>query len=163
MFKQTSPERAKIIEALSRALESIPSGGMMSYASLKLAAPGFYNNGDHWLLSRARDAVEKDQGCAFEMVRGIGIRRLLSDEIPDIGLYTIRSIRRKANRGKRRMVRVNVNSLSATDQRRITGMSAMLGAISLIADGRKATAIATVADPTKPIPPKNILEMFRTE
>jgi hypothetical protein len=163
MFKTTSPERAKIIENLSRALEGIPMGGTLPYSALMKAAPGFMNAGDQWLLARARENVEKNQGCAFEVVRGIGIKRMTSEEIPDIGLNAIRSIRRKANQGKKRIQRVNPNSLSPTEQRRVIGMSAMLGAIAMMADGRKASAVATVADPNKPIPPKNILEMFRTE
>lgn len=163
MFKQTSPERSKIIEALSRVLESIPMGGMLPYSAFIKAAPGFHNNGDAWLLRKARENVEKEQGCAFEVVRGIGVKRMTSDEIPNIGLSAIRGIRRKANLGKKRINRVNPNSLAPSEQRRVVGMSAMLGAIAMLADGRKASAIATVADPTKPIPPKNILEMFRTE
>lgn len=163
MFKQTSPERARIIEALQRTLETIPMGSTLSYSEFVKAAPGFTKNGDAWMLAKARDNVEKDQGCAFETVRGVGVKRMASGDVPNIGLDAIRGIRRKANRGKKRINRVNPNSLSQSDQRRVIGMSSMLGAIALISDGRKASAIATVADPTKPIPPNNILEMFRTD
>lgn len=162
MFKQTSPERAKIIELLAQALANIPMGATLPYGVFKSIASGFHNSvSDYWLLSVAREKVEKDLGCAFETVRGVGIKRLTSDEIPNIGLSSIRRIRRTANRGKKRINRVNQNSLTASEQRRVVGMSAMLGAIALIADGRKAAAVATVADPTTPIPPENILEMFR--
>lgn len=163
MFKPTSPENAVIIEKLSTALAAVPIGQTVSYSALRKAAPGYNNKGDNWLLGRARDSTEKQFGCAFECVRGIGIKRLTSSEVPGVGLSAIRKIRRGANRGKKRLDRVNTNSFTPSDQRRVVGMSAMLGAVSMIADGRKASAIATVADPTKPIPPKNILDMFRAE
>lgn len=163
MFKQTSPERARTIEALSSILETIPSGETLPYSFFTTKATGFKNNGDGWLLGVAREKTEKRLGCAFETVRSVGVKRLTSDQCPNIALSALRRIRRQANRGKRRVERLNPNSLSEGEQRRVVGMSAMLGAIALLADGRKASAISAVADPTKPIPPKNILEMFRTE
>lgn len=162
MFNHTSPQNEAIIEKLSLPLKTLSVGGTIDYQTLKRAAPGFRANGDYWLLNKARERVEKELGCAFESVRGIGIRRLTSDEIPDIGLQTLRKVRRAANRGKKRLSRVNTNSLSEGEQRRVVGMCAMLGAVAMIADGRRATTIATVADPVKPIPPQNILEMFRS-
>lgn len=163
MFKQTSPENEAIVQKLEQVLTSIPMGGMVTTANIKKSVPGFRANGDYWLLSKARERAEKNLGCAFEAVRGIGIKRLASSEIPDVGLASLRKIRRAANRGKKRLSRVNTNSLSQGEQRRVVGMVAMLGAVSMLADGRKASAVAAVADPVKPIPPKNILEMFRTE
>lgn len=157
MFKQTSPENAIVIGKLSAILATLPMGETISYHDLRKVAPGFRE----WLLRKARDATEKELGCAFECVRGVGVKRLTSSEVPGVGLSAIRKIRRGANRGKKRLDRVNTNSFTQSDQRRVVGMSAMLGAVAMIADGRKATAIASVADPVKPIPPQNILDMFR--
>jgi hypothetical protein len=161
MFKQTSPENALIIEKLAAALAVVPIGDTISYHSLKERAPGFRDGGHSWVLRKARESAEQNLGCAFECVRGVGVKRLTSSEIPGVGLSAIRKIRRGANRGKKRLDRVNINNFTQLEQRRVVGMSAMLGAISMIADGRKATSIATVADPVKPIPPQNILDMFR--
>ena len=104
---------------------------------------------------------EKELGCIFSCVRGLGIKRVPSQEIPETGLAALGRIRKAARRAKKRINRVNVNSLSDGEQRRVVGYSAMLGAIEMVADGRRAGAIAAVADPAKPIPPQNILDMFR--
>lgn len=160
MFGQTTPEHEAIIKKLAVALTALSSGDTLGYSSLMQAAPGFRARRDNWLLAKAREQVEKELGCAFETVRGVGVKRLTSAEIPDIGLAALRRIRRAAKRGKKRLGRVNSNSLTESEQRRVVGMSAMLGAVVMIADGRKAAAVATVADPVKPIPPKNILDMF---
>lgn len=47
------------------------------------------------------------------------------------------------------------------ENRRVISYKAMLGAVALIADGNKARTVAAAVDPAKPIPPQNILEMFR--
>jgi hypothetical protein len=163
MFRQTSPENEAIVERLEQALATLPLGGTVTTPQLVKAAPGFSWSRNYWLLQKARERAEKNLGCIFETVRGIGVKRLSAQEIPDVGLSSLRKIRRAANRGKKRLSRVNSNSLSQGEQRRVVGMVAMLGAVAMIADGRKANAIATVADPVRPVPPKNILEMFRTE
>lgn len=161
MFKATDPENARKINAIADVLRHVSVGETLRYAALRSA--GYRDERDSWLLGRAREIVEKELGCCFATVRTVGVKRLTSDEIPSVGLLTLRKIRRAANRGKKRLDRVNVNSLSQSEQRRVVGMSAMLGAVSLVSDGRKAVAIGAVADPVKPIPPKNILDMFRTE
>lgn len=163
MFQPTSPQNEAIVKKLADALALLPAGETIAYSALVKAAPGFRAKNDLWLLSKARENTEKSMGCAFESVRGVGVKRLASADIPDIGLAALRRIRRAANRGQRRLKRVNSNSLSAQEQRRVVGMTAMLGAVALVADGRRATAIAAVADPVKPIPPQNILDMFRVE
>lgn len=160
MFTPTTPENASIILKLEGVLASLPIGSLADYLTLNLTAGCDVRVKHRWLLRKAVDNIEKTLGCAFECVRGMGIRRLTSDEAPDIGLSSIRKVRATAKRGKRRIERMNQNSLSDYDRRRIVGYGAMLGAIALIADGRRAISIAAVADPAKPIPPKNILSMF---
>lgn len=161
MFKSTDPENARKIGAMADILRTVSVGETVPYQLLRPA--GYRDNRDAWLLGRAREIVEKELGCCFATVRTVGIKRLKSDDIPSVGLLSLRRIRRAANRDKKRLDRVNVNSLSQSEQRRLIGMSAMLGAVSMVSDGRKAVAIGAVADPVKPIPPKNILDMFQTD
>lgn len=160
MFKATNPENEAIIERLSGALDGLSMGATVTYPQLEKLTG--WRTSAYWLLQKARERTEKNLGCAFECVRGVGVKRLNSTDIPDIGLSALRGIRRKANKGKKRLDRVNTNSLGETERRGIIGMSAMLGAVSMVSDGRRAKTIAAVADPTKPIPPKNIIDMFRT-
>ena len=162
MFKPTSPENAAAIGRLEAMLSELSIGQTIEYGELSKTAKHDVRNGSRWLLTKAVDNAEKSLGCAFESVRGVGIRRLQSDEIPDVGLAALRRIRSTARRGKKRIDRANSNSLSEFDKRRVIGYGAMLGAVAMSADGRKATAIAAVADPVKPIPPGNVLDMFRS-
>jgi hypothetical protein len=161
MIPQTNPENAAIIDKIKTVLETIPIGGTMAYKAISDVAGGDVQHRMRHLLQRARENVEKDLGCAFETVRDVGVQRMNTASVPDIGLAAIRRCRAAARRGKKRIDRINTNSLSDSERRRVIGHSAMLGAIYLISDGRKAAAIATVADPSKPIPPEHILDMFK--
>jgi hypothetical protein len=162
MFKPTSPENEAIVLKLVDALSTIPAGKTLPYAELETHVPGCFDSS--WLLVKARASAEKSLSCAFETVRGVGIKRLASEDVPSIGYSSLRRIRRASKRGVKRLTQANnSNSLSPDQHRRTVGMISMLGAVSMIADGRRASAVAAVADHTKPIPPKNILEMFRAE
>lgn len=161
MFGQTSPENARIIARLQEHLSHVPLGAQTSYVDLNRVAGCDVASQNRWLLQRAVDLAEESMSCAFATVRGYGIKRLPSEEISNVGLVAIRKVRKAARKGKKRLDRANTNSLSDYDRRRVTGMSSMLGAIELIADGRKAIAVSAVADPVKPIPPENILDMFK--
>jgi hypothetical protein len=162
MFKPTSPENAEIIRKLQTALREVSLGGTLTYGALYQVA-GMNVQKHRHLLTRAQEAVEKELGCVFAAIRGVGIKRLPSEESPSVGLCGLRRCRSTAKRYKKRIDRINVNSLSETGRRQTIGYSAMLGAVHLISDGRKAQAVAAVADPAKPIPPANILQMFSTK
>ena len=158
MFKPVDPENAERIERLVSILEWLPIGAVATYDTLSQAA-GIDVRGAH-VLKVARDRAEKSLGCIYEPERKIGIRRVESAAVPEVGLAAIGRIRRAAKRTNKRLGRVNVNSLAPAETQRLTGYRAMLGAIVLVADGRRAQTVGAVADPAKPIPPKNILAMF---
>lgn len=161
MFASTSPGNAAIVDRLITTLSAAPIGHVISYSDLRSVAPGWNKGRNFWLLTAAKAKVEKDLGCVFAIVRGAGIKRLEGHDIPGVGLAALGKIRRGARREKKRIDRVNINSLSDTDQKKVIGTSAMLGAIAVIADGRKAGAVADVADRAKPVPPANVLALFR--
>jgi hypothetical protein len=162
MLNPTKPEHAEIIKRLEDRLSAVSMGGAETYAELNKVAGRDVKKAYRWLLNKAIENVEKSMGCAFECIRDFGIQRLASSEAPEIGLASVRRCRAAAKRGKKRLDRLNSNSMSDNERRRVIGYSAMLGAVAMISDGRKATAIAAVADPAKPIPPQNILDMFRS-
>jgi len=162
MFETTKPEHAAVIRQIEDSLKELSIGGIILYEKLQGMAIGCNLKTSHrHLLVKAKENAEKHLGCIYETVRGVGIKRLAPSSAPEVGLTAVRRCRSAAKRGKKRLDRINANSLTESEQRRVVGYSAMLGAISMIADGRKASAIAVVADPAKPIPPQNILEMFQ--
>lgn len=160
MFTPTNSEHTAIIEKLTEALAALPIGGTIVYSKLSEIAGRDVSDRYRYLLVKAADNAEKQLGCIFESVRGVGVKRLTASEIPDVGLAAIRKIRRGAKRGSKRLTRIGTNSLSESENRRVVASRAMLGAIATIADGRRASTLAAVADPVKPIPPENILQMF---
>lgn len=158
MFRPTDPENAKRIAILADALRALPIGQVASYDALS-ALIGTPAQGSH-VLTRARERAEKELGCIYEVERRVGVRRMESAAAPEVGLAAIGRIRRAARRTKKRLARLNVNSLTLSESQRVVGYQAMLGAIATVADGRRAQAVGAVADPLKPIPPQNILQMF---
>lgn len=161
MFNPTNPEHAAIIDRLAGLLAELSIGGVLPYSAAADAADGRDVRGPHrYLLEAAREKAEKRLGCLFECVRSIGIKRLAPADSPEVGLAALRRSRKAAKRGLARLSRLSANSLSEGEQRRVIAYKSMLGAVALIADGNKARTVAAVADPAKPIPPQNILQMF---
>ncbi len=160
MFKATNPENTAIVDRLADLLEKLPVDGEIAYLTLNEAARRDVSRRSRYLLQKAVAQAEANQGCIYECIRSIGIKRLSAEAGPDVGLSCIRSVRRKANRGARRLGRIQSNSLPDGIRKRTIAYSAMLGAISMLADGNKARTVAAVADPSKPIPPVDILSIF---
>jgi hypothetical protein len=157
----TNPEHAAIVDKLADALSALSIGGLMTYAAASALASRDVSGPYRYLLDAAREKAEKNSGCLFECVRTVGVKRLSASESPEVGLASIRRVRKAAKRGARRLDRLNANSLSEPENRRVISYKAMLGAVAMIADGNKARTVAAAVDPAKPIPPQNILEMFR--
>ncbi len=159
MFPQTNPENAAAIDRLAVALTAIPMNGTAPYISLSATAGCDINKRRH-LLDAARRKAESDLGCVFATVRNVGIKRLTAEDSVEIGPEAIRSVRRKSRTAAQRIDRLNSNSLPEGSRKRAVAYSAMLRAIAMMADGNKARIVAAIVDPTKPIPPKDILAMF---
>lgn len=157
---ETKPETAATVQKLYDKLCTLSVGATLVWPDARKVAGPDIQGRTRWLMTRAIERAEKDLGCIFESVRNVGIKRLAASESPEVGLYAIRGVRRKARRGARRLERLNSNSLSDTERKRAIAYRSLLGTLALMADGNKARTLAAVADPAKPIPPKDILQMF---
>lgn len=157
---QTNPANATIVQKLRDALSALSVGGTLTHVEAKRIAGCDVQGKQHYLLLKARDDAEKELGCIFEAVRGVGYMRVPADESVDVGLHTVRRVRRASSRGARRLERINSNSLSEPARKRVIAYRSMLSAIAMMADGNKARTLAAVADPAKPIPPQDVLRMF---
>lgn len=157
---QTNPENAAIVEKLADRLATLPIGSTLAYEDLIALADRDIQGRFRYLLDSAREKAEKRLGCIFECVRTVGIKRLPASECPEIGLAGLRKVRRTSKRVLKRYDRMNTNSLSDAEQRRVIAYQALHGAIATLADGNKARSVAVVAEVGKPIPPANIIDMF---
>lgn len=156
----TTPENELVVERLTNALIDMSIGSTLAYSTLNDIA-GCKLDDRRSLLKRARERAEISAGAMYEAVRGVGIKRLNASDSPEVGLGALRSCRRKARKGARRLNRINSNSLSDQDRKRVIAYGSLLGAIATVADGNKArTVAAVVIDTVNPIPPKDVLKMF---
>lgn len=161
MFRKTNPENAADIEALTACLTAASIGESISYETLS-AAIGRNVHSCWWLLTSAREEAEKATGNLFATVRGEGVKRLTADEIPGVGLASMQKIRRTARRTITRLDTVRTNDLPESDAQKIIAHKSQLGAIALVADGRKSSALAGEVKATgTTIPAGRVLEVFK--
>ncbi len=161
MFLQTNPENAADIETIKSILSASPIGQTIPYARIS-AAIGRDITENRWLLGRARTEAEAETGGLFETVRNEGVQRLTSDKVPDVGLHCIRKIKRAAKRGYRRLDTVRVNDLAPAVSARLIAHKSQLGAVSLVADGRRSVSIAKEVTQTgTTVPAGRVLELLK--
>ena len=145
----SDPENVRIIEALAESLATLSIGKMRTYAELNRIAGRDVQLGRRDLLMRAEKKAEIRCGCIFSAVRGMGIKRLVADETPQVGTHAISGTRRKTKKAIDRMVRVNSNSMSG-DARQNTALKlAHLNVLHGLADNRKTSTFVApaTADP----------------
>lgn len=144
MITSTSPENAADVEILRDMLLAVSIGQTLTYTAMSQRL-GRDVKDRRWLLGRAIKEAEADSGGLFTTVRGEGIQRLPSDQVPNVGLASIQKIRRTAKRGFARLSTVRVNDLPEREQHTLLAHRSMLGAIHSISDGRRAPAVAKEA------------------
>lgn len=122
-----SPETAALVDVL----KAVPYGEMISYQEIAIKAGAFKPS--H--LASARNIVARDNGAVFAAVRGIGLRRLTSDEAHNVGANARSSIRRKANRSIKMMLGLvrNNNSMDDNSRKRISAEIAHNGLLAHMA------------------------------
>jgi hypothetical protein len=160
MFK-TSPENAADIEVVSELLRATSIGATLSYAEISTAIGRNIQSHSH-ILRSAQARVEKETGSLYSVIRSVGIKRLASNELSSVGLEAIRKVRRTARRGFNRLDTVRTNDLAHEDVNKIIAHKSQLGAIALVADGRKSAKLAVEAEKSgNTIPAGRVLDMFK--
>jgi len=155
------PENTAIVLKLEEKLQEVSSGDTVSYEELSKHI-GKDVRAIRWLLDKARNKTARELGCLFTAVRGVGIKRLLPKECPDYGVDSVRSVRRKSVREKKRLDRINPNSLTLAERGMLVAASSIHGAVAYIADIKKVKVAGAVIDPMNPIPRDKILAMLTT-
>lgn len=150
-----SPETA----ALRAALLDVPLGGEISYAALSQISGRDVTGGGRGTLTSARNIAMRDNGAAFETVRGRGLRRIGAEDVADLGRAARRKIRRASRRGMTNMAAVSAatNGLPAAAQRAMTAEMASLGLIEHISRDKPTAALAAE---DAPLPPARAASAF---
>jgi hypothetical protein len=126
-----NPTRQREIAALSQVLSELSMDAIADYVLLADVAKCPIDASSYSLI-QARRHVERRTGMRFETVRGLGIRKMTSTEVPRIGEQARRSIGRKARRQGRRLTHLSYN-LGGSTTRQVDAERSLLGAISTLA------------------------------
>jgi ribosomal protein L30/L7E len=128
-------------KALARRLEATQIGEIVSYDELtKLIAEDVTKVG-RGTLQTARRIVQRDHRIVFDVVRGVGLKRLNSVEIVDQSDQTRERIRRTASRGARSLTCADYDALPQEKKAKHNISAALLGAISEYASDKKFKSV----------------------
>jgi len=137
--------------AVADALNGTPLGETIDYPTIS-ASIGRDITTYRWVLTTAFRVAERETGAVFALIRRVGYRRLLSDEISKVGQTARASIRAKATRSVRTMSAgiAQANDISDNARQNILREQTALGLISHLARDRNMPA--TPAGATHPAP-----------
>ena len=90
---------------LAARLSKVEPEQTVKYESLSVLIGRDVRGRSRYVLSSARRMVEREHGIVFGAVMGVGLKRLLPEQIPAVGESAIKSISRKAGRASRTMLR----------------------------------------------------------
>lgn len=163
MFR-SSPEREAEIRTLSGLLREIPLGEVLSYAAMTEAIGRDVRGDARVSLLAARQTVEREpEGRRFETLRGVGIKRIETADIPGIGAATRRKISRTARRGHARLCGITANDLTPEVQKQIDFERSMLGAITLASSSRTAAKVQKATPGTSGEIPAAVISALMTK
>jgi hypothetical protein len=111
---------------LIKHLEKTQPGQIVTYSEMADAAKIDVQK-NPYILNTARRNLQKSQHMAFGTVRGIGIKRLENDEIPDEATGAIKRARRIAKKGMGTLSCADMSKLSPEAKVRAVTTSTILG------------------------------------
>ena len=115
--------------AIAKALEIIPVGGVISYASIS-SIVGRHVSAFRGALETARRSVQREKRIIFDVVRSEGLRRLADDEIVDLSDKARDHARRHARKTAKKLICVDYASLSKQKQTKHNAALSMFGALA---------------------------------
>ena len=153
--------RSTQTNALIDLLRAAQIGSVVSYAALSEAIGEDVTECRHYLYT-AVNALQ-GEGIAFGTVRGEGVKRLVSEEIPAIGDSAINHIKRHARRARKRMGVVgSMNDVPNEVRVKVNATASMLGVIENFSSNKSRKVVESeVAKANSPIPPMKLLEALK--
>lgn len=98
--------------ALAKALESIKINETVEYQKLSSAIGRDVQGVGRSAMQQARKVVQRDHKMVFDVVRGVGLRRLDDDAIVDASDKSISVVRRGIRRAAKRLVCADYEALT---------------------------------------------------
>ncbi|MGE0714806.1 MAG: hypothetical protein AB7P02_05135 [Alphaproteobacteria bacterium] len=159
---QSSPENQAAITALADGLRALPVGGVLTYSAAHDAVGQDVKTKRRYLLDRAREIVEREDGTRFGTVSNVGVKRLETADVLGIGAGYRRHIRRTATKAHKRLSGLRVNDLTEAQQKRLDAERAGFGAISLLATERAVKTVEAASNGAT-LPVGKTLALFTQE
>ena len=153
--------RSTQTNALIDILRAAQIGSVVSYAALSEAIGEDVTECRHYLYT-AMNTLQSE-GIAFGTVRGEGVKRLVSEEIPAIGDSAMAHIRRTSRRARKRMGVVgSMNDVPNEVRIKVNATASMLGVIENFSSNKSRKVVESEVTKTNgPIPPMKLLEALK--
>lgn len=122
------PELSYDVQVLAERLKKMEEGESLLYEEItKLLKYDVRTK--YWVVLSARRHVLRDR-IVIECVKGVGLKRLENDAIPRTGRSVMKSIRRKATRGRRVILASDFSRLRNADKIEHNASASILGGIA---------------------------------
>jgi hypothetical protein len=149
-----------VARLLLQELEKTPVGDTVEFKTLS-AAISEPVNGGHPALRTAMRRLMVDQDMVFTNVRGVGVKRIASEEIVNESSSVTDKIRRTANRGFERLMRADFDHLANASKLKFTAQASTMAAISQMTTPAKLSHVEKRVPLGKPeLPLNDTLKMF---
>jgi hypothetical protein len=130
-------------KALAVALAKVPVGETASYSSLTAAVGRDVQTTCRGALETARYIVQREDRMVFDVVRGVGLRRLLDGEIVDLSDRARDHARRHARRTVKKLICVDYGNLPRDKQTKHNAALSMFGVFSELASDKSQKRLET--------------------
>lgn len=116
--------------ALAKALESIKINETVEYQKLSSAIGRDVQGVGRSAMQQARKVVQRDHKMVFDVVRGVGLRRLDDDAIVDASDKSISVVRRGIRRAAKRLVCADYEALTKDKKTKHNVAMSVFGVLS---------------------------------
>jgi len=159
----TKYERAIETDLLYGTLREVKPNKSISYADLsELIGADVQKNNARGYLYTARRLCETDHDIVFEVVRNVGLKRIVNDDVMGVAESAFSSIRRKAGKTIKTIKTVNYKALSNEGKTKHNASITLMGTISLFSKKRSQLLLEDKARETgKALPLGKTLELFK--
>lgn len=154
---QLSPDTRRIADKFL----SMQPGEQVTYAELNALIPGQNVQGRaRGLMDTARRLVREEARIVIECVHGIGMQRLVNDDIPGTGAHHTRAARRQCTVGSEKLACADFAALTSEKQSQLNAHMAIFGAIKLFTRASSFKRLEKASTDAAPLVTDKVLKLF---
>ena len=149
MTKPTFTQSAETIQ-IKKLLETVPVGGIMTFASIEAELPHLKIRKKHaFLLQSAMRALLREKSIVFASVRGVGVKRATDEEIEMLPANLFAKVRRAGKRTARKLLCVEFEKLAPAQKIKHVASLTSVSAISLFCSDKSQKQIESKCSETE--------------